>query len=39
MGFLTSPISGTFLMLSVASVLWHIYQAHRSKSSIPTTEL
>ena len=39
LGFLTSPISGAFLVLSVASVLWHIYQAHRSRSSIPTTEL
>ena len=39
MGFLTAPISGSFLVLSVAAVLWHIYQASRSRSSIPTTEL
>ena len=39
MGFLTSPISGAFLALSAASVCWHIYQARRSKSSIPTSEL
>jgi len=29
MDFLTAPISGTFLALSVGSVLWHIYQARR----------
>ena len=39
LGFLTSPISGSFLFLSLASVLWHLYQAHRAKVTIPTTEL
>lgn len=31
MGFLTTPISASFLGLSVASVAWHVFQAHRSK--------
>ena len=34
-GFLTSPISGTFLALSVASIAWHIYQAHHARPVIP----
>jgi hypothetical protein len=33
MGFLTEPISGAFLMLSAASVFWHIFQAQRAKSA------
>ena len=38
-GFLTAPISGCFLALSAASIIWHIYQGRRSKPSIPTSEL
>ena len=38
-GFVESPISAAFLGLSAMSVGWHLYQAHRSKASIPTTEL
>ena len=33
MGFLAAPISGAFLVLSAASVFWHIYQAQRAKSA------
>ena len=36
-GFLTSPISGTFLVLSAASITWHIVQASRAKPVIPVT--
>ena len=31
MDFLTQPIAGTFLGLSLASVVWHVYQTHRTK--------
>jgi putative tricarboxylic transport membrane protein len=34
-GFLTSPISGTFLVLSAASIVWHIFQAWRAQPVIP----
>lgn len=33
MGFLTSPISGVFLALALAVVLWHVYGAIRGKDS------
>jgi putative tricarboxylic transport membrane protein len=36
-GFLTSPISGTFLILSLASIVWHIVQAYRAQPVIPET--
>lgn len=38
MDFLTSPISGSFIGLSVASVVWHIVQAHRNKPSTVQVE-
>jgi len=38
MGFLTEPISGAFLALSVASVVLHIYQEHRARRSAATTK-
>jgi putative tricarboxylic transport membrane protein len=31
MDFLMHPISGSFLALSVASVVWHVYKTHSSK--------
>ena len=31
MDFLTHPISGSFIGLSVASVVWHLYKTYRSK--------
>ena len=34
MGFLTQPISATFLAISVASVALHIYQTHRAKKAL-----
>ena len=34
MGFLTEPISATFLAISVASVALHIYQTHRAKKAL-----
>jgi len=37
-GFLTEPISGTFLALAVASVVLHIYQNHRVKSPVPAAQ-
>lgn len=30
-GFLTNPISATFLLLAVASVLWHLVSALRGR--------
>ena len=32
--FLTHPISGSFIALSVASVVWHVVKAHRSKARV-----
>ena len=37
-GFLTEPISGTFLALAIASVALHIYQNHRPKESLATAK-
>ena len=38
MGFLTAPISGTFLALAAASVALHIYQNHRPKGTLATAK-
>ncbi len=35
MGFLTNPISSSFLVLALLSVLWHFYHAYRAKNAIP----
>ncbi|WP_180124922.1 tripartite tricarboxylate transporter permease [Rhodoferax sp. BLA1] len=33
MDFLTSPISGSFIGLAAASVVWHVYKTHSSKAT------
>jgi len=32
-GFFTNPISGVFLVLAIASVLWHVVQSYRTKQA------
>jgi putative tricarboxylic transport membrane protein len=34
MEFFTKPISGAFLAISVAAILWHVAQALRAKRPI-----